>query len=242
MAIARHARDHHPAPMPTPTRANGRRTSRSRAGGRRQDPLPRRAERPRRRHDHRRARRPRRARAGDRRRAREAARSPASTFTSGRASGAASSRRRSTCTSTSASRRARTRASARCSTRPRSPRACEGARSKRFAASPPQRPRCIGRRSTTCTSTRSARSTPSSTSSAARRRSTIWTPRSSCRRCRWGAGSRRRARRLPLPAPATVECLAGFATYDAGIDFELVTPTGAAIVGAHATGSRGGRR
>jgi uncharacterized protein (DUF111 family) len=43
---------------------------------------------------------------------------------------------------------------------------------------------------------------------------------------------------LPLPAPATVECLAGLATYDAGIDFELVTPTGAAIVGAHASGSQ----
>jgi hypothetical protein len=42
---------------------------------------------------------------------------------------------------------------------------------------------------------------------------------------------------LPLPAPATVECLAGLLTYDAGIDFELVTPTGAAIVGAHASGS-----
>ena len=42
---------------------------------------------------------------------------------------------------------------------------------------------------------------------------------------------------LPLPPPATVECLVGLATYDAGIDFELVTPTGAAIVGAHATGS-----
>ena len=39
---------------------------------------------------------------------------------------------------------------------------------------------------------------------------------------------------LPLPAPATVECLAGLATYDGGIDFEFVTPTGAAIVGAHA--------
>jgi len=39
---------------------------------------------------------------------------------------------------------------------------------------------------------------------------------------------------LPLPAPATVECLAGFETYDAGADFEFVTPTGAAIVGAHA--------
>ena len=43
--------------------------------------------------------------------------------------------------------------------------------------------------------------------------------------------------RLPLPAPATVECLAGLATYDGGIDFEFVTPTGAAIVGAHAAGS-----
>ena len=42
---------------------------------------------------------------------------------------------------------------------------------------------------------------------------------------------------LPLPAPATVECLAGLSTYDAGIDFEFVTPTGAAIVGAHAKGS-----
>jgi uncharacterized protein (TIGR00299 family) protein len=39
---------------------------------------------------------------------------------------------------------------------------------------------------------------------------------------------------LPLPAPATVECLRGIPTYDAGIDFEFVTPTGAAIVGAHA--------
>jgi uncharacterized protein (TIGR00299 family) protein len=42
---------------------------------------------------------------------------------------------------------------------------------------------------------------------------------------------------LPLPAPATVECLAGLPTYDAGIDRELVTPTGAAIVGALSTGS-----
>jgi uncharacterized protein (TIGR00299 family) protein len=39
---------------------------------------------------------------------------------------------------------------------------------------------------------------------------------------------------LPLPAPATVECLSGIPTYDAGIDFEFVTPTGAAIVGTHA--------
>jgi uncharacterized protein (TIGR00299 family) protein len=44
---------------------------------------------------------------------------------------------------------------------------------------------------------------------------------------------------LPLPPPATVECLAGLATYDAGVDFEFVTPTGAAIVGAHASGSQG---
>jgi uncharacterized protein (TIGR00299 family) protein len=42
---------------------------------------------------------------------------------------------------------------------------------------------------------------------------------------------------LPLPAPAVVECLRGFETYDGGIAFELVTPTGAAIVGAHATAS-----
>ena len=39
---------------------------------------------------------------------------------------------------------------------------------------------------------------------------------------------------LPLPPPATVECLRGFPTYDGGIDFEFVTPTGAAIVAAHA--------
>jgi uncharacterized protein (TIGR00299 family) protein len=43
--------------------------------------------------------------------------------------------------------------------------------------------------------------------------------------------------KLPLPAPATVECLAGLATYDGGLDFEFVTPTGAAIVGAHAARS-----
>src|SRR5207253_664794 len=42
---------------------------------------------------------------------------------------------------------------------------------------------------------------------------------------------------LPLPAPATVDCLAGLGTYDGGIDFEFVTPTGAAIVGAHASGT-----
>lgn len=36
--------------------------------------------------------------------------------------------------------------------------------------------------------------------------------------------------RLPLPAPATVGCLRGVPTYEAGIEAELVTPTGAAIV------------
>jgi uncharacterized protein (TIGR00299 family) protein len=40
---------------------------------------------------------------------------------------------------------------------------------------------------------------------------------------------------LPLPAPAVVECLRGFPTYDGGRAFEFVTPTGAAIVGAHAS-------
>ena len=36
--------------------------------------------------------------------------------------------------------------------------------------------------------------------------------------------------RIPLPAPATVLCLQGVPTYDAGISEELVTPTGAALV------------
>lgn len=39
---------------------------------------------------------------------------------------------------------------------------------------------------------------------------------------------------LPLPAPATVECLKNVPTYDAGIDAELVTPTGACLVAAAA--------
>lgn len=42
---------------------------------------------------------------------------------------------------------------------------------------------------------------------------------------------------LPLPAPAVVEVLQGFETYDAGIDGELVTPTGAAIVATLASRS-----
>jgi pyridinium-3,5-bisthiocarboxylic acid mononucleotide nickel chelatase len=45
--------------------------------------------------------------------------------------------------------------------------------------------------------------------------------------------------KLPLPAPAVVECLTSFETYDAQIDFELVTPTGAAVVASHARGSSG---
>lgn len=40
---------------------------------------------------------------------------------------------------------------------------------------------------------------------------------------------------LPLPAPATVNCLVGVPTYDAGVVGELVTPTGAAIVATVAT-------
>ena len=35
---------------------------------------------------------------------------------------------------------------------------------------------------------------------------------------------------LPLPAPATVECLRGAPTYAVDVNFEFVTPTGAAIV------------
>jgi uncharacterized protein (DUF111 family) len=40
---------------------------------------------------------------------------------------------------------------------------------------------------------------------------------------------------LPLPAPATVACLRGVPTYDAGVEAELVTPTGAAIVASQAS-------
>jgi pyridinium-3,5-bisthiocarboxylic acid mononucleotide nickel chelatase len=39
---------------------------------------------------------------------------------------------------------------------------------------------------------------------------------------------------LPLPAPATVACLRGVPTYDANVEAELVTPTGAAIVASQA--------
>ena len=45
-------------------------------------------------------------------------------------------------------------------------------------------------------------------------------------RCRHGI--------LPLPAPATVACLRGVPTYSAGVEAELVTPTGAAIVASQA--------
>jgi pyridinium-3,5-bisthiocarboxylic acid mononucleotide nickel chelatase len=37
---------------------------------------------------------------------------------------------------------------------------------------------------------------------------------------------------IPLPAPATLECLAGFSMVDAGLAFEFVTPTGAALLAA----------
>jgi uncharacterized protein (TIGR00299 family) protein len=40
---------------------------------------------------------------------------------------------------------------------------------------------------------------------------------------------------LPLPAPATIACLRGVPTYAAGVEAELVTPTGAAIVASQAT-------
>jgi uncharacterized protein (TIGR00299 family) protein len=40
---------------------------------------------------------------------------------------------------------------------------------------------------------------------------------------------------IPEPAPATVACLRGVPTYDAGIDAELVTPTGACLVAIAAT-------
>lgn len=46
-----------------------------------------------------------------------------------------------------------------------------------------------------------------------------------------GRGSVRTAHGLlPLPAPATLECLRGVPTVEADLDFELVTPTGAAIL------------
>lgn len=41
--------------------------------------------------------------------------------------------------------------------------------------------------------------------------------------------------KIPLPAPATVEILRGVPVYDAGIQGELVTPTGAAIIRTLAT-------
>lgn len=44
---------------------------------------------------------------------------------------------------------------------------------------------------------------------------------------------------IPLPAPATVECLLGLRTYDAGLDKELVTPTAAAVFGALSSGCGG---
>jgi uncharacterized protein (TIGR00299 family) protein len=44
---------------------------------------------------------------------------------------------------------------------------------------------------------------------------------------------------IPLPAPATLLCLRGAPTYDAGIEAELVTPTGAAIIASVASSFSG---
>src|SRR5690606_18730386 len=44
---------------------------------------------------------------------------------------------------------------------------------------------------------------------------------------------------LPLPAPASLLCLRGVPTYDAGIEAELVTPTGAAIIATAASSFTG---
>jgi uncharacterized protein (TIGR00299 family) protein len=38
--------------------------------------------------------------------------------------------------------------------------------------------------------------------------------------------------RIPLPAPATLECLRGAPCYGGGLEVELVTPTGAGVIGA----------
>ncbi len=43
--------------------------------------------------------------------------------------------------------------------------------------------------------------------------------------------------RLPVPAPATLELLKGFAIYNSGIQAELATPTGAVILKTYCTGS-----
>lgn len=40
---------------------------------------------------------------------------------------------------------------------------------------------------------------------------------------------------MPIPAPATLQCLTGFHLYDKNVQGELITPTGAAIVGTLAT-------
>ena len=122
---------------------------------------------------------------------------------------------------------------------PRCPKGVRARAHRTFRRLATPRRRCIGRRSTTCTSTRSAPSTPSPTSSGSAAALDYLGAEVVVSPLPMGRGFASAAHgTLPLPAPATVECLAGLATYDAGIDFELVTPTGAAIVGAHATGSQ----
>ena len=98
------------------------------------------------------------------------------------------------------SQRATTRRSARCSNaRRRSTPARARWRCARSSASPRPKPRSTARRSNTCTSTRSARSTRSPTSSAPRSRSIIWRRRRgrAARRCRSAAASSRSQHGVP---------------------------------------------
>ena len=106
-------------------------------------------------------------------------------------------------------------------------------RSPSSIASPSSRRACTASPSRRWPSTRSARSTRSSTSSAPRPRSPGWRRRASPRAaCRSAAARVDTAHgRLPVPAPATLELLAG-ADVEAGGDSELTTPTGAAILAA----------
>ncbi len=100
------------------------------------------------------------------------------------------------------------------------------------AGSARPRPRHTGSTSRRSTSTRSARSTRSSTSSARPSGSTCSASTGSRpARSRPGRGSVRAAHgRMPLPAPATATLLKGIPLAESPVEFELTTPTGAAIV------------